>query len=224
MIKRLRKTQRLQSTLLLLGMTLFCALLWLVRRDLSDSGTYRFLNWNLFLAFVPWLISSMLLVLEVKNKVLLSVFLVSWLLFFPNAPYILTDLVHLRDRDPIPFWFDMILILSYAWTGLMFGMMSLIDIHKVVKKYLGNIKSNVMVFGVLFLSAYGIYLGRFLRWNTWDVLSNPIGLLKDIALPFFSPIEHKSTWVVTLLMGILLNMIYFSIRMVKNEHKKSVSL
>lgn len=223
MLKRLRIHHRLKSTLLLMAMTLFCALLWMARREVSEVGTYRFLNWNLFLAIVPWLISSLLLLWDVKNKVVLSFFVVAWLLFFPNAPYIFTDLVHLRDRHPIPFWYDMILILSYAWTGLMFGIMSLMDIQKIARKYFSNFQSNLLVFGFLFLSAFGIYLGRFLRWNSWDILSNPLGLLQDISSHFLHPFQNKSTWMVTLLMGSLLNIMYFSIKMLRAEHKKNIT-
>lgn len=103
----------------------------------------------------------------------------------------------------------------------MFGIMSIIDIEKVAKKYVNGSVSNLMVFGVLFLSSFGIYLGRFLRLNTWDVVSNPMGVLASIGRPFLDPITHWRVWGVTLLMGILLNMMYFSIKLLRAEHHKN---
>lgn len=221
MTRKLKSLGKYRSTFLLAAMTLFCLSLWLVRYLISGTNTFRFLHWNLFLAFVPWALSSILLIWKVKNKVMLPLLLVSWLLFLPNAPYIFTDLIHLRERPSAPYWYDMVLILSYAWTGLMFGIMSIIDIEKVAKKYVNGSVSNLMVFGVLFLSSFGIYLGRFLRLNTWDVVSNPMGVLASIGRPFLDPITHWRVWGVTLLMGILLNMMYFSIKLLRAEHHKN---
>ncbi len=120
--------------------------------------------------------------------------IIVWILFFPNSPYILTDLFHLKMRDSIPVWYDLIVILSYAWTGLICGFISLHDIEKLLSE---NGKKR-MVTGIvvlfLFMSSFGVYLGRFLRWNSWDVFNDPSGLLGDIIIRFINPTEYSGTW------------------------------
>ncbi len=145
------------------------------------------------------------------NRYTFILLALAWLLFFPNSPYILTDLFHLHERDGMPKWFDLILILSFAWAGLLFGFMSLFQIEKILLEKLNQVKTNTILVTLLFISSFGVYLGRFLRWNTWDIISNPIDLLADIADRFIHPLSHGRTWGITLLMGTLLSFIYFSV-------------
>jgi len=149
-----------------------------------------------------------------NKNISVALLIASWLLFFPNAPYILTDLFHLQYRSTSrTIWFDLIEILSFAWAGLLFGLLSLMDIeYLLLLKFKTKITSFIII-TFLFMSGFGIYLGRFLRWNSWDIISNPIGLFNDIAERFMHPIHHPRTWGMTILMGILLNFIYHSIKM-----------
>ncbi len=91
-----------------------------------------------------------------------------WLVFFPNAPYIITDLLHLSAQDGVPVWYDLILLSAFAWTGAMLGMISLGLMHVLVARVAGGAWSWIFVLGVLMLSGFGVYLGRFPRWNSWD--------------------------------------------------------
>ena len=141
------------------------------------------------------------------------------MLFFPNAPYILTDLFHLKSRTSSPIWFDLVLILSFAWTGLLFGFISLSHIERMIGNFCKPLLKNSIVMGLLFLSSFGIYLGRFLRWNSWHIVNKPTGLFNDIADRILAPTAHPRTWGVTIFFGILLNMIYFSIKIFRNESK-----
>jgi uncharacterized membrane protein len=103
-----------------------------------------------------------------------------WLLFFPNAPYILTDLFHLRHpRESVPVWFDTLLINWFAWTGMLLGVFSLYLMHHIVRKAFGRITGWLFVFFVGTLCGVGIYIGRFLRWNSWDVIFHPIDRLSE---------------------------------------------
>ncbi len=222
MYKELKAQNKLPLTLLLLGMSILCFLLSLLRCAYSDNIAYLFLNWNLFLAFVPWAFSTFLLVKPNlhQNKFLVFTLLSCWLLFFPNAPYILTDLYHLHSRASAPVWFDLVLILAFAWTGLLFGFTSLFDIEGLLQKFMNKKWIPVLSVFLLFVGSFGIYLGRFQRWNSWDVLNEPRTLVMSIVDRFTDPHAHPRTWGVTIFMGVLLNMIYWSFRFIRNSSAK----
>lgn len=217
MIDKLKIAGRLNITILLIVMSLFCFGISVTRYFITDTKVFLFLNWNLFLAFIPWLISSVIIVKGINKKNSVVVLIITWLVFFSNSPYILTDLFHLRLRSSAPIWFDLIVILSFAWTGLIYGFISLMDIESLLRKYLKEKFIYLTIILFLFIASFGIYLGRYLRWNSWDILSNPFGLSSDIFDRFVNPFIHPRTWGMTLLMGILLNMIYFSIKFIKEK-------
>lgn len=176
----------------------------------SHSWFFTFLNWNLFLAAIPYIVSRFALHQSTSKKTLFCILFV-WLLFFPNAPYILTDLFHLRNSTSMPLWYDLIMILSFAWTGLLFGFLSLWDIEKLLSLHLRKSMVRIISISMLFLSSFGIYLGRYLRWNSWDIVSRPLHLLSDIQDRFLSPLDHPRTWGVTIFMGLFLVFLHFSI-------------
>lgn len=215
MINKLKNLGRLNITILLIAMSLFCLAISIARYLITDTKVFLFLNWNLFLAFIPWTISSFMVLNNLNKKPFLIILIASWILFFPNSPYILTDLFHLKLHGSAPIWFDLILILSFAWTGLVYGFISLMDIEKLLSNHLSKKWVNFLVVSFLFLSSFGIYLGRYLRWNSWDIISNPLGLAGDIFDRFVNPSMHPRTWGMTILMGLLLNMMYFSIKFIK---------
>lgn len=227
MISQLKLARRFNETKLLFALSALCLLLSIGRVLFSATPTFLFLNWNLFLAFVPWALSSLLIVYPKlqQKKVAVAGLLGTWLLFFPNAPYILTDLFHLKYVNSMPMWFDLLLILSFAWVGLLFGYMSLWDMEKILKRYLQtsrlkkvfNHRLVIPVFSsvLLFVGSFGIYLGRFLRWNSWDIIADPFALIYDIGDRFVNPFDHPRTWGVTLFMGVFLNVVYWSLRLIK---------
>lgn len=219
MLKLLKKSGRLELALLLSAMTLCCFAMSVFRVYLSGTGYYLFLNWNLFLASLPWVASSLLIHKPSlkQGRLALAGLLAFWVLFFPNSPYILTDLFHLRARSGVPVWYDLVLILAFAWTGLAFGFTSLLDIERLLLERIRRPAVTALIVFLLFLSGFGIYLGRFLRWNSWDVLHAPLSLLADVADRFADPLSHSRTWGVTLAMGILLNMMYWSIKAMRHH-------
>lgn len=168
---------RLALFALLCGATVFSFILFRLRAILSGSDEYAFLIWNIFLAWIPLGFAYAAELFSWNRKTLIFVmpfvgFL--WLLFFPNAPYILTDLFHLsRPRAIVPVWFDTLLVLWFAWTGLSLGLISLLMIHNIIRRAFGRTAGWLFVLSVGFLTSLGIYIGRFLRWNSWDVLFNP---------------------------------------------------
>ncbi len=141
---------------------------------------YGFLLWNLFLAGLPLLISHKLYKNREINRVVLYGGLFLWLLFLPNAPYIITDLVHLYHRPPVPYWYDMLLVLLSVCNGLALGFISIHQVEMII--FRRNAERLIFPFrAIVMLSmGYGVYMGRYLRFNSWDAIINPIEVLKAI--------------------------------------------
>jgi uncharacterized membrane protein len=165
--------------------------------------TFMFLFWNLVLAWVPYIAALRFGHLARKKAPWLRLLLVFslWFAFFPNAPYIVTDLVHLRPRPPIPFWLDLMLLFSCAFTGLMLGLLSLYEVHQVARKWLSERMIWAVTLPIIALCGFGVWLGRVQRWNSWDIVTNPMAIFKDIA----HTLAHKAQFLVALQITVLLS-------------------
>ncbi|RYY20100.1 MAG: DUF1361 domain-containing protein [Cytophagaceae bacterium] len=201
--------------LLVLGLSLALSVaLIAVRVLITREWLFVFLLWNLFLAAIPFALSAALHLAarRPKARLLLPVGVV-WLLFFPNAPYLVTDLFHLEPRAGVPYWYDLALILSCAWNGLMLAYASLLDMHTLVRQRLGFWVGWGFATLALGLSAFGVYLGRYLRFNSWDILSNPFTLFYDIVQRFLHPFHNWQTWGVTVVFWAFLLLGYATVRL-----------
>ena len=204
-----------------LGASLGLSLLLVVGRVLmTGRGVFLFLVWNLFLAVIPFALSTLLGTARgpLRARLLVPVG-AAWLLFFPNAPYILTDLFHLERRAGVPLWYDLALILSCAWNGLMLAYASLSDMQRLVQLRLGVYSGWAFATLALLLSSFGIYLGRYLRFNSWDVLANPLTLFFDIVNRILHPFSFPGTWGVTLVFGLFLLVGYGTVRLLGRAHE-----
>lgn len=145
--------------------------------------TYIFLIWNLLLAWIPYLLAMRFEQLQLQNsgRVALGLTFVVWLLFLPNAPYIITDFLHLKHKPPVPLWYDLSLLFAFASTGLLLGLLSLHKMHYGLQRHFSGGMSNAIIFASIALSGFGIWLGRFQRWNSWDIFARPDALLLDLA-------------------------------------------
>jgi uncharacterized membrane protein len=155
----------------------------LARMLMTERLYYVFLVWNLFLAWLPLIFAALACEehrLNSRINFRLTALAVAWLLFFPNAPYIWTDMIHLTGRLYMHFWVDLVLILMCAFTGLVIGFVSLYLMQTVVERIYGKFVSWVFIAVASALGSFGILLGRFLRYNSWDVFVNPAGLYRDI--------------------------------------------
>lgn len=191
MIKKLYATLqpfkfRLTIVGLLCGASLVSVALFRVRVMLSGTTDYAFLIWNLFLAWIPLAMAYTASSFMKKRRfviVTVPIAISVWLLFFPNAPYMLTDLLHLRHpREVVPVWFDMLLINWFAWTGILLGIFSLFMMHDIVRHAFGRITGWFFVLTVGVLCGVGIYIGRFLRWNSWDMFLHPFERLQEFLI------------------------------------------
>ena len=198
-----------------------CVILLLIRFQISDNYNYRFLVWNLILAWIPLFISQYLYYKEklVQNWRSNLIFL-SWLVFFPNAPYIVTDFIHLRPKIGVPLWFDLLLIISFVWNGLLLGFVSLIDIHSILLKIYSVKKSWAIIISILFLSGYGIYLGRFERLNSWDIIVHPFRLIHHLFSNLTDPEILQRIIGVTFGFGIFLVISYLSIYLISSKYER----
>ncbi len=178
----------------------FSHILLLTRIIKTDSLFYLFLVWNLFLAGIPYAITILLSIRKVKNIVFWFGFII-WLIFLPNSPYILTDLQHIRLSTLQSVWFDVLLILSFAINGMIIGFASLRIMQKLLQNKFSKQITNYLTYLILLLCGFGVYLGRVLRWNSWDILQNPIGIISDIFKRVLFPLEHINTWAFTLGFG-----------------------
>ncbi|MCX2764421.1 DUF1361 domain-containing protein [Aquimarina muelleri] len=186
---------------------LFSFTLLLIRVIKTDSTFYLFLVWNLFLACIPYAI-TLILCSQKTNSFIFWIGFACWLVFLPNSPYILTDLQHIKLSTLESVWFDVLLILSFAINGLVAGFASLSIIQTSLQKKFSNKIANFIVYFILLLCGFGIYLGRVLRWNSWDILQDPTGLLLDIAKRILFPYQHINTWFFTITFGVFLIIIY----------------
>jgi len=187
---------------LLLIFSAYAISLVIFRMWYSESASYLFLLWNLFLAYIPFFISQVMTHRK-QGFISFTMTFVLWLLFLPNAPYIITDIFHLTNRTFIPLWFDLLLIFSFAINGMILFFISTRQMHLILTKRFSSSIAWIGSSGIMFLTGFGIYLGRFLRFNSWDILSNPTALFFDILDRFLHPIAHLKTWGFTLGYGLL---------------------
>jgi uncharacterized membrane protein len=131
-----------------------------------------------------------------------------WLLFFPNSAYIITDLFHFYERPPIAPWYDLILLFSTAINGLIAGFISLTEVENWLKKQVDTKYIQPILGFILLLSSFGIYLGRYLRFNSWDIIIHPFRLSKGIASHLLYPTTYTQSWLLTITFGIWFYLFY----------------
>ena len=186
-------------------------LLITTRIVLTHSLTYIFFAWNIFLAIIPLVISSYLLK---QNRLGIKsiIFLFVWLLFYPNAPYIITDFFHYVERPPVPYWFDLLICISAVWNGLIIGLISLIQVEQFLSRHLKQVIVKAIVLTSFILCGYGIYIGRYLRFNSWDIITDIDGLFDASLQRFIHPFHHITTWSFTFLFAAMMAVFYYTIK------------
>jgi uncharacterized membrane protein len=167
----------------LAGLTALVCLLLALRAALGHAGQ-TFLFWNLFLAWLPYVAARAMRLLDRRGWTRGGLLLVGafWLAFLPNAPYLVTDPVHLAigPQTPHRLAFDAVLFGVVALLGVLLGVASLATVHELVERRLGPAVGWTFVTTVSLATAFGVYLGRVARWNSWAVATDPRPLLHDI--------------------------------------------
>lgn len=197
----------------LAGSMLFSVFLVIARIIYSGNLTFIFLTWNLVLAAIPYLITQHLRNQPqlVSNNLKFAVIFLVWLLFIPNSFYIITDLFHL-GQPIVPIWFDLAVIISFAWNGLLLGVLSVREMEKNINGLFKIKNEMIFLLPIMFLNALGIYVGRFLRFNSWDVISNPFALASDIIDLLIHPFAHKYPWAMIGCYSLLMSFFYITLK------------
>jgi len=190
----------------------FIGLLLAIRIYYTGKLLYLFLVWNIFLAWIPFMLSSLFEKMSNKSIWIRTLVICSWLAFFPNALYIVTDLVHLQIESTVPKWFDAVLLFSASVVGLMMAFISLYRVENHLLKTVNKKTGQALIMMILFMGSFGVYLGRFLRWNSWDIISNPAQLLMSIGHRIVSPFDHVNTWAVTIIFTTLFYLLYTAVK------------
>ncbi len=181
-------------------LSLFVLAMIVVRVVYTGSSDHTAIAWNLCLAWVPFVLA-----LWISGRATggltpgLATIALLWLLFLPNAPYLVTDLKYVGQSDSVPVLFDVLLLSAAAWTGLLLGLASLLLMHTAGRRYLGAFRAWALVVAVLALSSFGIYLGRIQRWNTWDVVLRPGAFFHAVWRGALHPLGHPQPIALTLL-------------------------
>lgn len=175
---------------------------------------YRNLAWNLVLAWVPYAASVFTAGLNIAFPrfwgLLLPIPGMVWLLFFPNAPYLVTDFLHLELRPPVPLWYDIGMVSCFAFTGCLLAVISLHIMHSIVEEKAGWLVGWLFTTSIIPLCALGIYLDRFGRFNSWDLILNPREILNQIMRPILDPFENLRFIGFTLMFTAILSVFYLS--------------
>ena len=200
----------------------FCILLVVARFVKTGHMSFLFLFWNLFLAWLPfWFINKALAAKGIKSSLLALLSL----LFMPNAPYLITDLFHLKKELVAPLWFDVMLIVSFALLGLVFFLRSAGRLFTYIENITGSRRYMTPIKLMVFLlNGYGIYLGRYLRFNSWDLVTHPLGLYRGMSDSLFCADQVKETLAITFTFSVFLYLaygIYESLKqgVNKNQHE-----
>ena len=195
----------------------FSVFLLMMRIKLNKSYFYLFLIWNVFLAIIPYAITMYLNTKPNLNKLKLGFWFLVWLAFLPNAPYIITDLLHLRVANDTLVWLDILVVLSFALSGLFLFYLSLIDMQHIMAKRFKRMPIKNLTIELLFLCGFGVYLGRFLRYNSWEIISNPQYLISDIFNIIIAPYQHYEAWLFTFGFGAFLVIGFWVFKNLNNQ-------
>jgi uncharacterized membrane protein len=118
-------------------------------------------------------------------------------LLLPNAPYIVTDLIHVGYGPASQIFYNTVLLFSCALTGLVLGLHSISHMHKVFESRFQKNTTSALMILVMLLASFGVAIGRFLRFNSWDILTNIDTLLESISNVFIYPQLYIHIYIIT---------------------------
>lgn len=202
----------------------FVSLTFLFLRMISaDNVRYGFMWWNLALAWIPFLAAFALYACLKQYRWLSWQSLLAtavWLTFLPNSYYVLTDLMHIHATGEVSVLFDVVMMGLFAFTSVLLGFVSLLIVQRELEKRLPFRLVIVLISGIALVCSFAIYLGRYLRWNTWDIILNPIGLLIDVTDRVINPSQNALTFTTTTMFFVFIVVTHFGLLYLVRALKK----
>jgi uncharacterized membrane protein len=183
--------------------SIYCFAFLMIRNTIEENTTYNFLIWNLFLGFIPLVIAYFLYYwLPGKSAILWCLGIFTWLVFYPNAPYMITDLIHVdpSEKDVV---YDTLMIFSFSILSLFYGYYSIKLIFELLLQKMNRSRSILLIFLFILMSSFGIYLGRILRLNTWDIVTHPLQTFIEIWNHLFPVTQNPVTYAIIIIFSIL---------------------
>jgi len=193
------------------GLTAVSVGLFLAGAIANRSLQFDYLLWNLFLAWIPLLVSGLLL-RSLRTRLWSSGWPLAltfiWLILLPNTFYMISDFVHIQDVLRSSLLYDVVMFTSFIFTAALLGFSSLYLVHTRLCKRMSMRSSSIIAGIILFLCSFAIYLGRDLRWNSWDIITNPAGILFDVSDHLIHPLQSGDMFTTTLSFFVLLGSLY----------------
>ncbi len=206
-----RLSARKRVVLGLVGLSLVSVMFLVVQIVKTSSTQYWYLTWNLFLAWIPLILTGVLLRLlrtRLWSQWLPALVTFAWLIMLPNTFYMISDFIHIKEMPNAELLYGVVVFTSFIFTAALIGFSSLYVVHAELRRRLGHQVSSVLVAIILLACSFAIYLGRDLRWNSWDILINPAGILFDVTDRLVHPLGHPGILTTTLSFFILLGSLY----------------
>lgn len=193
------------------GLTVVSVILFFIGALANRELAFDYLLWNLLLAWLPLLVVAALL--KTLRRYRWSSWrpfclTLLWLVLLPNSFYMISDFVHIQDVTRHTLLYDVVMFTSFIFTAALVGFSSLYLVHVQLRRRLSLRASSILIAVILFLCSFAIYLGRDLRWNSWDVIANPAGILFDVSDHLIHPARHGDMFTTTLYFFVLLGSLY----------------
>lgn len=192
------------------GSLLGCSMVGL-RMIVTGNPFYISMVWNLFLGLLPYALSTRLARKRLVPRFFYLVQLFAWLMLIPNAFYMITDLVHLNAHPDAPLWFDLALLIVFAYTGMLTGVYSVRHVELLVRRRFLQLNPLLIVMPLMLLNSLGVYLGRVLRFNSWDVLCSPFALAGEIVQLLVHPLRNRPEWYMIGCYTVVLVFVYYTL-------------
>ncbi|MFA6999629.1 MAG: DUF1361 domain-containing protein [Candidatus Paceibacterota bacterium] len=187
----------------------------ILRVFLFGNTAFLYILWNILLAFIPFFISSILLLRTNKENIIKPFFIIGfilWFIFLPNAPYVVTDFIHLGRIHSVPVMYDIFLLFASAWVSLLMGLHSLLHMEKILLlKFRSKIVDIIILITILFTS-FGLYLGRYLRFNSWDLFTSHTSLVSTVWDIFTRGNDYINVYSYTILFFFFIYISYISFK------------
>jgi len=210
-MKRFYLSARIKLGLALGGSSLVSMGLYIVGMWNNHAGTFGYLPWNLLLAWTALMV-ALWLERILRNALWSSWYALLitalWLVFLPNTFYMVSDFVHIQEAGRVDLLYDVVLFASFIFNGIILGFLSLATVHWQLARRVKPKTAAILIGLVLLLCSFAIYIGRELRWNTWDIVANPSSVLFDVSDRVINPHEHPQTFTTTISFFVLLGSIY----------------